>query len=184
MTQVAAAQLAPMCHLKTIDLSKTTMQGCSCHRVQAYLDSTAVYIKNGPIFCDTTGGECSPEQPSNATQQLHGQCLATREAQVKSSMMIYGAIGAVVAAVLLLLCCCCIRNRKIARQRKEQKKAAAARRAKKRKEAAEKRLMNATEASSDANLFSSDSEKGAKDSDNGVPSVVKVDIEKAPPGVS
>lgn len=179
MTSLDTVQLAPLCNLKTIDLSGTQMPRCVCTAVRSYLSSVTVFIKNGPTFCDTRGSPCPVDVPSNATSQLYNQCLASKAALVqeerKSSILIYAAIGSGCLGILILLCLCCIRNRKIARQRERQKKAAAARRkARKAKDAAEQRLMSLEQSGPD-----SDCEKKTKLAES---NTIQVDIEKVPAG--
>lgn len=174
-----------MCNLKTIDLNGTQMSGCVCQQVRQYLGAIPVYIKNGPNYCDNSGSGCSLDS-TNTTAQLYAACVATKAALVqeerKSSILIYAAIGAGCLAVLLLLCCCCIRNRKIARRRKEQKKAAAARRrARKMKEAAEQRLISGDEEEQKKKALSDESDcEKIKNGDRNT--IIRVDIEKVPPG--
>lgn len=178
MTNVDPVQIAPLCYLKTIDLSGTQMSGCLCQQIRAYLSSISVYIKNGPNTCDSNGA-CPIEISSNATTQVYAECLASRAALVQeertSSIMIYAAIGSACLGILILLCCCCIRNRKIARKKEKQKKAAAARRrARKAKEAAEQRLISLEQTSPKAD---DNCEKKTKLLES---NIIRVDIEKIP----
>lgn len=189
LTQLENVQLAPMCNLKTIDLSGTQMSGCVCQQTRAYLASASVYIKNGPNYCDNTPG-CSLDPPSNATLQLYESCIASKAAQVQeerqSSIMIYAGIASGCLAAVILLICCCVRNRKIERRKREEKKKAAARRkARKMKEALEQRLIG-DEKSSPHNTtpVDSDCEKMAVviRGSGGESNVIRVDIEKTPRG--
>lgn len=179
MTQLEPEQLAPMCNLKTIDLSGINMSGCVCQHVRSYLAATSVYIKNGPNYCENTANDCSTHPRSNTTEHLYTQCLASKAAQVreerKSSILIYAAIGSACVGVLLLLCCCCIRNRKIKRRRKEQKKVAAERRRARKLKEAEQRLISPEKSSSPSN-------DGVSDRNSIKSNIIQVDIEKVPLG--
>lgn len=177
MGSLDTAQLAPMCNLKTIDLSGTQMPGCVCQGIRKYLSTFSIYIKNGPNACDTKGVACTEPIPSNVTQQLYTQCLAARAALVQeqrqSSILLYAAIAAGCLSVILLLSCCCVRNRKITRRRNEQRKAAAARRRARKAEKASEKLISAEQ-----NSHSDEKKPRIENSHH----VVQVDIEKVPPG--
>lgn len=172
MINIDPIQLAPMCSLKTIDLKGTNMPGCACKSIEFHLHTASVFIKNGPIHCDRNGPECTITG-GNATQQLHMECMTNKQSRIqeemKSSILIYAAIGGGSLLAILLICGCFIRNKKVSANRKKEKRAAAARR-KARRMDDEHLLMIKAEQNNQV-------EKCTKNDSN----VIQVDVEKVPP---
>lgn len=150
------------------------MRGCACKGVESHLRAAGVFVKNGPLLCDKGGPVCPPPTATNATEEIHLSCMANKQARVqeelKSSILLYAAIGGGCLLVVLLFCCCCIRNRKISAQRKKEKKAAAARRRARHMEDKHRLMIKAEQESTE--------EKGTNSDSN----VIRVEIEKVPPG--
>lgn len=119
--QAAVAQdFVPMCHIKSLDLRKTTMDPCNCLAIVEYLESLKVIVTDR-IDCDIVDRKaCDPVAFAIDTKDYDDCKSVTLNKESQNSwIIIFACIG---ASLVLLICGLCWYQKRRSNARRAQRR--------------------------------------------------------------
>lgn len=111
-------QFSPFCHIKEVDLNKTSMKPCLCESVTRFLTRKREVYLLSPLYCDTNSVECKIDpNVTLAESPDFYECMSIRRAVIedKQAKITWTVVALAVVAFLVFFigCLYCLHRRNV-----------------------------------------------------------------------
>ncbi|XP_029663703.1 leucine-rich repeats and immunoglobulin-like domains protein sma-10 [Formica exsecta] len=132
IVSVSTEDLAPLCSLKTLDLSRNIIRfnlgSCECQMFNAWVKLRQIKIKPDDFYncTDSLAEDCANMEFSNRTYELYNECSAIIQQEVETEkarsawILVASCVSVFLFVVFVTLFCVHKRNRRRRRKQKEQ----------------------------------------------------------------